>query len=435
MCTRRLGGREWLSLFSAAYGLQQLSAVVRLHPSNLMIDLRIFFAASRVAARGGNPYDPHALVAMERRLFPTYIPFQGARALALPYMHGPLPLLVLRPFAAWDTAVIAATLTGLGGLLVVACLALAAAWPGRGWSAFAALAAGLPITVQELALGQLTLIVLAGMTGGIVLALRGRVTAGMALALVAASVKPHLGMLALCGVAAAVGWRPVRAAWTGALLGVAALLAGAWLIGGANGITGWLAAPVRFGADGSAGLQIDLLSPAALVGVLLPAPGVLDALVVAALVWAGGLAWLWRRVAGDLEAWLAVACVTWPLADPYSHTPDLVLSLPALWWLWRRAARSRRDLLLLAAAYAALWADAPLHTLAPYGTAVGRWIALPGALVLCSVVGVSLRVWERPTVPAAAGRASVCVGHGPAAESAGRGVVSVVSQDVDEVVP
>ena len=203
--------------------------------STPLLDLRIFFAAARVAAQGGNPYNPRTLAAMEQRLFPTYGPLHGARALALPYMHGPLPLLALRPFATWTTALSIVVLLALVGILVASCSALAATWPGSGWGLFVALVAGLPITIEEIALGQLTLVVLAGMTGGIVLARRGHLTAGMALAVVAASVKPHLGVLAVCGVAASAGWRLGWPLWRGLLVGGAVLLAGAWLAGGVGG--------------------------------------------------------------------------------------------------------------------------------------------------------------------------------------------------------
>src|SRR5579871_6857360 len=99
MHTRPVAGRAWLSVFSAAYGLQQFALTARTHTTSTpLIDLPIFFAAARVAAVGGDPYDPRVLVAMEQRLFPTYGPLRGAHALTLPYMHGPLPLLALRPF-------------------------------------------------------------------------------------------------------------------------------------------------------------------------------------------------------------------------------------------------------------------------------------------------------------------------------------------------
>ena len=80
---------------------------------------------------------------------------------------------------------------------------------------------------------------------------------------------------------------------------------------------------------------------------------------------------MWRRVQGDLAAWLAGASVTWLLLAPYDHMPDLVLAIPALWWLWRRATQSRTDLVLLVLAYGALWSSVPLRMLAPYGTARG----------------------------------------------------------------
>src|SRR5579872_6085314 len=85
--------RGWLGLFSAAYGLQSLLAAVQAHSPDALIDLRVFFAAARVAAQGANPYAPSALAAMEHVLFPRFRPLAGAGGLRLPYMHGPLPLL------------------------------------------------------------------------------------------------------------------------------------------------------------------------------------------------------------------------------------------------------------------------------------------------------------------------------------------------------
>jgi hypothetical protein len=156
-------------------------------------------------------------------------------------------------------------------------------------------------------------------------------------------------------------------------------------------MTAWLAAPLTFGAYGEVAQQIDLLTLPSLAATVLPPTATRLITVGSMALWAVGLVWGWRQLHGDALAWLAVACTGWLVLAPYAHTPDLVLALPALWLLWLRAAQSRRDLALLALGYGALWGTGPVHALAAYGTPLGQGIDLLGALVLCGVVGWSLR--------------------------------------------
>jgi hypothetical protein len=211
------------------------------------------------------------------------------------------------------------------------------------------------------------------------------------LAVLGASIKPHLGFLALAGVGAACGWRLDRRVWGGLALGLALVAGAALLAGGPGGITAWLAAPLTFSSSGDVAQQIDLLTLPSLVATVLPPAGARLVMIGSAALWAVGLVGAWRRLHGGTLAWLAVACTSWLVCAPYAHTPDLVLAVPALWLLWLRAAQSRRDLILLALGYAALWGTAPVHAAAAYGTPLGQGIDLLGALILCAVVCSSVR--------------------------------------------
>jgi len=360
-------------------------------------DFKTFYAAAGVLHQGGNPYDIHQIVAMERRLFPMGAE-QQAWAPRNPYIQGILPIAVLTPllslpwpvaFAVW-TVVLAAC---LGGALAL----LARGWPIQRRPSRTLLLAGSPVVFVGLLLGQAdAVILLTQCAGALFLARRRPALAGLVLSVGLFKPQVIAGTLIL---AALIAWRErfLRRYLVGALGGVAATCALGVFYGGPAILAHWGQGLLGFG-QAVVPFQVNISSLSALGILWWPRVLALQG-VVLVMAWCLGMVALFRRSATPRQRWAyaALGQALWFLVTPYAHPHDDILLLPVLWWVWHADVLDTPALRLGWAVFWALWWLCPdpflkpLFALLPHALDGVEYGLFP-VLGLCAILlGVTLR--------------------------------------------
>lgn len=360
-------------------------------------DFKTFYAAAGVLHQGGNPYDIHRLVAMERRLFPMGAE-QQAWALRNPYIQGILPIAVLTPllslpwpvaFAVW-TVVLAAC---LGGALAL----LARGWPIRRRPSRTLLLAGSPVVFVGLLLGQADAVILfAQCAGALFLARRRPALAGLVLGVGLFKPQVIAGTLIL---AALIAWRErfLRRYLVGAVGGIAATCGVSILCGGPLVLMEWGQGLLGF-SHSVVRVQVNISSLSALGVLWWPRVLALQG-VVLVMVWCLGMVAIFRHSATPRQCWAyaALGQALWFLVTPYAHPHDDILLLPVLWWVWHADVLDTPALRLGWAGFWALWWLCPdpflkpLFALLPHALDGVEYGLFP-VLGLCAILlGVTLR--------------------------------------------
>ena len=316
-------------------------AVTRLvppRPYGLADDFRVFYAAAKVLAAGGNPYRPDALQAVEQAA--QRYPPTGLQPILDSFAYLPVAALVLVPLTAlgfWPAYALF-TATGLVALVLVTGLL------GRdlGWRRLGGLEVGVAaswIVVLGLSSGQFDALMFAAVGGAMLLAWHERpLPAGLVMGLV--WVKPDLlwpAPLLLFLVLIGQGTKGWRFAVGFAATSAVCLSLYPELI------SSWWTAALSFGAS-VARQQPDLAGLPSLAGAapaswrLSPgilAPGTLVVVLVALLAIGVFAAWMmtsndWARVSlvGKISWGVGLPLAIWLAATPYAHPNDDVLLLP-----------------------------------------------------------------------------------------------------------
>jgi hypothetical protein len=345
-------------------------------------DFRAFFAASTVAAQGGDPYDWVTLGRTEQALYnapahvqvgdPNYYDF-------LPYPEGPWLALALEPLTGlrWQLvypffAALMLLAIAVGSWLIVARLR----WPVTRRRIAVVVATLSPIAFFNIFQGQVSALVFLGFAAAWFLAWRGQPVAG-GLALTLVWIKPNLGLalpvaVALLEPPAARRLLISFAAGSVVAFGAAALaLPGVLIHWPAEILSHWRAAQ---------GQQPDIASIHSFYYPALSGPLKTIALLLVLLAGCAYTAWAVRRVRTPLARGLTLLLL-WFVLLPYVHSFDAILLLPVLAVLLAPDLRGWGDL----TSEVAVWAFA----IVPFGYFVGwhlgffnGFTAIPVALLL-----------------------------------------------------
>jgi hypothetical protein len=310
-------------------------------PYGLADDYRVFYAASRVLAHGGNPFDPATIHAAEQSadFYPQVQPSLDD------YVNLPVVAWAMRPLTALPFWASYAVFTAAGAGALLAAIALLAR--DLGWRRRAPLLLLVPlswISLLGFLSGQFDALLLAGLALSLHLAIRNRPTAaGAVCALV--WVKPDLTWPVLPLLALAL-WPDVRAA-ARVLGGFAAATAGVLLLQlatTASLLPAWWHHLTLFAG------RVDRVQPdlAGLPSLLRALPGGAGggltggrtlAAVAAGLALATAIALRSARTAAAQAAGsrprrlIAAVCIPlglWLLVAPYAHPNDDLLLLPVV---------------------------------------------------------------------------------------------------------
>ena len=333
-----------IAVVGAAVGVYAAVVGFRLVPADdYQLDLWIYRWGVGETWAGRSPYEFPALGAA----LDEYLP---GRALPAGYFLCPTAALALGPFSAagWEGGrlLYLALQPALAGVAVLGVRSVAG--PGRlaaaGWAAVFVVFLLNPITLRVVAMGQLGLLVTAGLAAGLALVHAGRPVAG-AVCLAAGSVKPQLAVPFYLFAFAAYGVRPGLVA---AAVGAAAVVLGTLPTGGPLAT---LPGYVRHLAGGYERVHFNRVQNEAMVGLnrlVLAAGGPAVDLTAPAVV-AGYLAWavavrvrIGRPDRAADPVLLAAAGVA-PLAFAQCHLYEMLLLVfwvPYLLDLRRRRVRS-----------------------------------------------------------------------------------------------
>ncbi|MHB8507673.1 MAG: glycosyltransferase 87 family protein [Candidatus Dormibacteria bacterium] len=386
--------------------------------SQLGFDSRDLYSAGRLAATGGNPYDPRQLFAQQDLLY------GGAGHLGghVTYGYDPLFTRVLALASGLpEPAFYLLSLVLVVGAAIAAMelLLLATAWKGRGLPRLFFLVS-VPVILTAF-VGNVSTLVLLAWAAALWLGVRGRpLLGGMVLAL--SLLKLPVGLPAAIALLLTA---PIarRRAWVGFGAGCALLLVLEFAVSGAAGMGSWWRALTGYAGGYSSAdtsqpyAQTGLVGiPALLLGFMpTPVAVVVAMAILAAILRLAGLPGRLRQLAA-IDTFLPLALVTSAalLATPYIHLNDLALeTLPVLVVASHPLTRWGRACLALWATGAVLnlviqtslalaaGGHPPAHS---YGFGV-----LPGLATLFAVTAVARS--RKATTPAAA--SSSRAGSGP----------------------
>lgn len=362
----------WLWLFASTGAVQRGPT-----GQGLASDFAMFWTASRVLAIGQNPYSPAHLYAAERRLLAR----EGIRVLdnrpLVRVGNPPLFFWAMRPLAALPFRVAAVAWTiAMAFLSAVSLLALLrrARLPRPGLALIVAVA--MPATTLAVFYGGPNPLILAALSGALLVARRFPVAAGAITAV--GLLKPELGvpLATLIAVFSSSSFRRFAA---GAAAGAAALALLSLLAVGPEAMSWWLSA--LFGYTRDIGQQPNVAS---LVG-----------------LYARWAPLTWRIPLEVLQGFAALAATILARICRPHHTLPLA-SVAWLWFVWFLAAPYAHfpDLLLLAPAVIALLR--PSRARGPNGRSLGMLYVLAGSVALYSAVIAGIQLLCLPVIAAGA---------------------------------
>lgn len=384
-------------------------------------DFRLFYAAATVLRHGGNPYDQRQLVREEVRLYHPVTPAQRASLAGNPLPQGPPLVIALLPLVGRSPALVYKLYTAVLAMAAIAALILLSRlWPARRAARRVVLGLLSPVTFLGLMLGQPdALLLLAAVVALWALMSRpacncgrmandadcgrlgrsrhqsmppdpalGRSKAAIAgFVLAMGLIKPQIiaGPIALLAVLA---WRQdrLRPYLGGLLAGLASFVGLSVLLAGPAVVEGWIGELVGF-SQGTVYAQVDVSSLSTLYLAWAP-HGLAQALSAATLLaWAVLCLVLWR--AGDTEThrrwWFVLALTLWLLATPYAHPHDVILLLPAAWYLLDRAPY-RGGALILALLLCATWWLLPMGSVLGLRPPLLRGLGIVPVLLLATLL-------------------------------------------------
>lgn len=349
--SRRLRAMVLLLAMGLSMGvaIYALTTLVPPRPYGLASDFRVFFAAAKIVAGGGNPYHSGALAAVEQAA--QHYPPQRLQPVLDSFAYLPVAATILGPLTIvgfWPSYILFTVIGLLALLVVTAFLARDLGWRRIGTLEFGVAVCW--IVVLGFTFGQFDALMFAALGGAMLLAWHDRpLPAGLVMGLF--WIKPDLlwpapfflflallprrgqafrfaaGFAATSVICVSVH-ADLLPAWWGALRGFAASVAGGQPdLAGLPGLLG--AAPK--GSDLGTGML---------------APGTL-AVIAAALVSMGVFAvWMmtssdWMRVSvvGRVAWGAGLPVAIWLAATPYAHPNDDLLLLPLLMLTVGRDAR------------------------------------------------------------------------------------------------
>lgn len=347
-------------------------------------DFAVYVSAAHVVTNDGNPYDAHAVWAVERELqgLGSRAPDVTLARVAEP----PVLFWALQPLAAlpFQRAILIGEMVSLMSVVAGLLLLLQAfGWRRSGLALLAGLV--LPPTFQYVYEGNVGVLIFAGLALGLLVARRYPVVAGIALSL--AICKPQVA-LPLAGLVILFHAGSRFRALAGFAVGAAVVLAASAIATGPQSLLWWLRGFVSFGRTLVHQPQVASLSALYVgrvpphVSLLLTAGLLLLAGVATALTFwhvhdAGpmpvrSLAWLW---------------LLWFLVAPYDHFNDYLFLAPVLLSFLatpERSDRLRAISLLYAASFVWLPGGTYLGLVILFGVLVSLfwWIRQPSPQVL-----------------------------------------------------
>jgi hypothetical protein len=338
-----------VGVLAAVAAFVYVHEVVKLALADRAVDFATYYTYTLALARRLNPFDPAALAPLQRTL--------GVAHADSPPTFTPAGYLVLLPFTALPFG--AARLAWI--VVNQACVAAALlAWRRtlRPSAVLGVAGLGIALTYQPLfenvAVGQLSLVILLLLAVGIGAQVQGRVLpAALALSL-AVQLKPHYLLLVPF-----IAWIGAPLAALATLLAVAAWLVVSAAVFGVGWLGAWWETARALAASPWLHVWPRNLSPHATLHRVLADSGprvLTDALAIALAVAVGiGVAWVTRGAAtrgrdGKLAAW-AVALCALPLVSPLTEEHHLaILLLPLLFAVARLAQASAADIVWVAVA-------------------------------------------------------------------------------------
>jgi hypothetical protein len=302
------------------------------------VDSRVFYAAGKVAASGGNPYDPAVFLPAQERIFDQPSGYQrtdDAYVYPHTYANPPLFTAALRTAAVvpWPVFFWAGVALALGASLIAFELLLdVLRWRGRALPRLAFLLSA-PVLIEAF-FGNTSALLLLAWSVGLWLMSRDRpALGGVVLAL--CWIKPTVGLLVVGALLVAGPGRRVVAA-AGFAAGSLLLLVASIAVTGTRPLIDWAHALTGYGlalTGGSVGSFGENISGLAGVTSLLMGPlGRGAGIVVSALLLAGLLAWLLltrssaTALRTDPQLRLALLMGMALGFSPYLHFNDLVLA-------------------------------------------------------------------------------------------------------------
>ena len=377
----------------AIYGLINL---VALHPYGLADDFRVFFAAAKVVAGGGNPYRPGALTAVEQAV--QHYPHHGLQPILDSFAYLPVAATLLGPLTIlgfWPSYTLFTVIGLLALLVVTAFLARDLGWRRIGTLEFGVAVCW--IVVLGFTSGQFDALMFAVLGGAMLLAWHDRpLPAGLVLGLV--WIQPDLLwpapiflFLALANRHAQASRFAVGFAATSVLcLGVHANLLPAWWVALRH-----FAASLARGQPDLAGLP-GLLGAAPKawgLGTGILAPGTFAVIAVALVCMGVFSVWMmtssdWMRVSAvGRVAWgVGLPVAIWLAATPDAHPHDDVLLLPLFMLTVGRDARRVHGRGLGLALVVVVWF-----------LLIWPSELIPWPLGLLALAGLSVVLWRRRT--------------------------------------
>ncbi len=365
-------------------------------PYGLAEDFRVFYAAAKILAAGGNPYHLRTLQAMEQAA--QHYPPHGLRPIPDSFAYLPVAATLLGPLTVlsfWPSYILFTAIGLLALLVVTAFLAKDLGWRRVGTLELGVVACW--IVVLGFSGGQFDALMLAVLGGAMLLAWHDRpLPAGLVLGLV--WIKPDLLWPAPIFLFLALLNRRARAFWFAGGFAVTSVLC---LSLHANLLPAWWVA-LRSFVGTVAGRRPDLAGLPGLLGVApkgwrlgagMVAPGTFLVVGVALVSMGVFSVWMmtssdWRRVSavGRIAWGVALPVAIWLAAAPYALPNDDVLLLPLFMLTVGRDARRVHGLglglaLLVLVGFLLIW---------PLGV-------IPWSAGLLALAGLAVVLWRRRT--------------------------------------
>ena len=381
---------------SVGVAIYAVTRLVPPRPYGLAGDFRVFYAAAKTMAGGGNPYHLRVLQAVEQAV--QHYPSHRLQPILDSFAYLPVAATLLGPLTVlgfWPSYILF-TAIGLVALLVVTALLA----KDLGWRRVGTLELGVVacwIVVLGFAFGQFDALMFAVLGGAMLLAWHDRpLPAGLVLGLV--WIKPDLLWPAPIFLFLALLNRRARAFWFAGGFAVTSVLC---LGLHTNLLPAWWVALRGFAAT-VAGRQPDLAGLPGLFGVApkgwglgagMAAPGTFLVIAVALVSMGVFSVWTmtssdWRRVSavGRIAWGVALPVAIWLAAAPYAHPNDDLLLLPLFMLTVGRDARRVHGLGLGLALLVLVW----LLLIWPSGL-------IPWPVGLLALAGLAVVLWRRRT--------------------------------------
>ena len=381
---------------SVGVAIYAVTRFVPPRPYGLADDFRVFFAAAKLMAGGGDPYHLRTLQAVEQAV--QHYPPHGLQPILDRFAYLPVAATLLGPFTIlgfWASYVLF-TAIGLVALLVVtAFLARDLGWRRVGLLELGVVACW--IVVLGFSAGQFDALMFAVLGGAMLLAWHDRpLPAGLVMGLV--WIKPDLLWPAPIFLFLALLNRRAQAFWFAGGFAATSVLC---LSFHANLLPAWWGGLRDFAAS-VAGGQPDLAGLPGLLGAApngwglgtgLVAPGTLLVIAVALVAMGVFAVWMmtssdWRRVSavGRIAWGVGLPVAIWLAATPYAHPNDDVLLLPLFMLTVGRDARRVHGLGLGLALLVLVW----FLLIWPSGV-------IPWPVGLLALAGLAVVLWRRRT--------------------------------------